>query len=482
MKRRSFRFRLALISMGLSGLALLVFGLVSWAALSRSQLRSLDQELTTFGYRFASRSGPNVSGERQEETLASMVGSEVAPHRFFAILNQREKTLFRSSWWPERLDPIKYAPGDSLLDPQPELVIPTPKPGEARPDRELRPLYEPRFYTVDTEGKRYRLGVFRNENVVLVTGADLDQFSRALLQLRNAFLVALPAALAMIALGAWWLGRKALRSIRVLGEDMANLSARDLDQRLDAGRADLEFARIIDTYNAMLERLERSFHQANRFSADASHELKTPLAIMRGTLEQGLEKCRNVPEAQEAFSQLLEQTDRQGAILESLLLLSRADAGKLEISAERIDLSGLLETWMEDACLLAEARDLTIRSEIEPGIEINGDPVLLQQVAHNLFSNAVRYNEEGGVIDCRLRRTGNGIEWTIANTGDALAEADRERIFDRFERGCRANEASEVGMGLGLSLVREIVAAHGGSVTASVTDAGLTMMTVSLPM
>ena len=481
MKRRSFRFRLALISMGLSGLVLLVFGLVAWGSLSRSQLRSLDQELTTFGYRVASRSGPNVSGERQEETLVGMVGAEVAPHRFFAILNQREKTLFRSSWWPDSLDPVEYPPGDSLLDPQPELVLPTPKQGEADTDRELRPLYEPRFYTIGDEGHRYRIGVFRNANVVLVAGADLDQSSQALLPLRNAFLVALPAALAMIALGAWWLTRKALHPIQVLGEDMANLSVRDLDQRLDAGRADLEFARIIETYNAMLERLERSFHQANRFSADASHELKTPLAIMRGTLEQGLEKCRNAPEAQEAFSKLLEQTDRQGAILESLLLLSRADAGKLEISAERIDLSGLLETWLEDASLLAEARDITIHSEIEPGIEIDGDPVLLQQVAHNLFSNAVRYNEEGGVIDCRLRRTGNGIEWKIANTGDALAEADRERIFDRFERGCRANDASEAGVGLGLSLVKEIVTAHGGSVTAGVTDEGLTTMMVSLP-
>ena len=103
MKRRSFRFRLALISMGLSGLVLLVFGLVAWWALSQSQVRSLDNELTTFGYRFASRSGPNVSGERQEETLVSMVGGEVATHRFFAILNRREVPLFRSSHWPERL-------------------------------------------------------------------------------------------------------------------------------------------------------------------------------------------------------------------------------------------------------------------------------------------------------------------------------------------------------------------------------------------
>lgn len=481
MKRRSFRFRLALISMGLSGLVLLVFGLVAWWALSQSQVRSLDNELTTFGYRFASRSGPNVSGERQEETLVSMVGGEVATHRFFAILNRREVPLFRSSQWPETLDPVEFPSGDSPLDPQPEVVFPSPKPGEERPERDPRPVYEPRFYTVDAGGHRYRVAVYRNDDVILVAGADLDQFSQTLIQLRNSFLIALPAALAMIALGAWWLGRKALRPIRVLGEEMANVSARDLDQRLEAGRADIEFARIIATYNDMLERLERSFHQANRFSADASHELKTPLAIMRGTLERGLEKCRNSPEAQEVFSQLLEQTGRQGAILESLLLLSRADAGKLEISAERIDMSMLLETWLEDAGLLAESRDITIRSEIEPGIELDGDPVLLQQVAHNLFSNAVRYNNENGVIEVRLSRNESGIEWAIANTGDPISEEDRERIFERYERTQTGSVHSSNGAGLGLSLVKEIVVAHGGRVTARENSGGMAEFQVWFP-
>ena len=156
MKRRSFRFRLALISVALSGLVLLVFGLVAWWALSQSQLRSLDNELTNFGYRFASRSGPNVSGERQQETLVSMVGAEVASYRFFAILNQRGKLLFHSTYWPETLDAQRFPAGADSLDPQPELVIPEPKPGEVRPDRELRPVFEPRFYTERSAGHRYR--------------------------------------------------------------------------------------------------------------------------------------------------------------------------------------------------------------------------------------------------------------------------------------------------------------------------------------
>lgn len=467
--------------MGLSGLVLLVFGLVAWWALSQSRVRSLDNELTTFGYRFASRSGPGVLVERQEETLLGMVGTEVAPYRFFYILNRGGRPINGSPRWPGDLDPTQFPASGELLDPQPEVVIVSPKPGEIKHERKPRPVYKPRFYTANHDGRRYRIGVFRNADVILVSGADLDQFSQDVILLRNAFLLALPAALAVIAFGAWWLGRKALRPVRTLENDMRNLSARALDQRLESGNVDIEFARIIETYNAMLERLERSFHQANRFSADASHELKTPLAIMRGTLERALVKCQSTEEAQDVFSELLEQTGRQGAILESLLLLSRADAGRLEISTEQINFSDLLETWLEDADYLAEARGISIRSETEPDLEMEGDPVLLQQVAHNLFSNAVRYNKDGGIIKSELSRSETGIKWTIANTGDPIAREDRERIFERFERTQSATDREWVGAGLGLSLVKEIVAAHGGTVTVAENDGGMVEFRVELP-
>jgi signal transduction histidine kinase len=178
--------------------------------------------------------------------------------------------------------------------------------------------------------------------VKLVVGADLSEISAEMQSLRQAFLVALPGALFLVALGAWLIARRAIRPVETLRRDMKQVSAAALDSRLEVTGAAEEFVGIVEQYNAMLERLERSFRQANRFSADASHELKTPLAIMRGTLEQGLKRCDDNPEALEVFSQLLEQSDRQGAILENLLLLSRADAGKLEISAERIDLTTML--------------------------------------------------------------------------------------------------------------------------------------------
>ena len=158
----------------------------------------------------------------------------------------------------------------------------------------------------------------------------------------------------------------------------------------------------------------------------------------------------------------MEQIGRQRSILESVLLLSRADAGKLEISREQVNLSELLETWVEDASFLAEPREISVRSEIQPDLWIEGDAVMLQQVAHNLFSNAVRYNRDGGEIICRLTSNGQQVEWKVTNTGGQIQPEDRKQIFERFYHG--NGNGGEMGVGLGLSLVREIVQAHGGTV------------------
>lgn len=455
---RSFRIRLALISALISGLVVLAFGAIAWWSLNRSRINSLDAELRHFGYRVALRTGRQVDREKLSASLVDVYGAERAENRFFTLLSSDKNPILASSGWPQPINAKNFSPGTKPLDPQP--------PDQYRRSPESRPkprtVFEPRFYTTVAEGTRYRVAVFANPDVVLVLGANLNQHAQDMHQLRRAFLVALPGALLVVALGAAFVSWRALRPVEALSCDMKNVSASDLSHRLDVAGADREFEAIIENYNAMLERLERSFNQANRFSADASHELKTPLAIMQGMLERALSQCEDSPEAQVALTEVLEQTSRQRSILESLLLLSRADAGKLEISPERIHLSELLETWLEDAGFLAEQRGITIRSQIEPEVRMEGDPVMLQQVAHNLFSNAVRYNHDGGTIDCRLAANGDGIVWSVSNTGESIPEEDRERIFERFFRS-NGNGASG-GIGLGLSLVREIVQAHGGKI------------------
>lgn len=474
---RSFRYRIVLWSALISSTVLLVFSWVVWLSLKHDRIAALDKSLSTFGIRHATRATPNADSQRMENSLVENFGEEKAATRFFAFLTREGDVLHRSAGWPESLDPTAYAAGKELLDPQPFFPPPS-RQDDGKGGRRDRPIYTPAYYQISTNMANYRIGVFANRQIMLVVGANLSELSSETKSLRHAFLIALPGAVFLIALGAWQMSRRALRPINSLKRDMQTISAQALDSRLEVKGAASEFSGIIDQYNAMLERLERSFHQATRFSGDASHELKTPLAIMRGTLERALADSGDDPVRQAAFSELLEQTDRQKAVLENLLLLSRADSGQLKISSSTVNLSEAVNMWLEDAGLLAEAKNITIHSDIEPDIEIPGDKNLLQQVAHNVFSNAVRHNIEGGEINCQLSRQDNEAIWKISNTGPLLGENETTAIFDRFYRG---KQSGSGGTGLGLSLVKEIVAAHGGTVTASI-ECGWNVFLVKLPI
>lgn len=486
---QSFRLRLAIISATVSGMVLLAFGGVSWVMLSRQRLAALDAELQLYGFRVAGRAGSNVDGARTEANMLEIYGVDKAPFRFFSLVRQPDGEILHSTAsWPEGLAAVRFAPGADPLDPQPEIPESPRPPRESRQaggnrNRPPRPrtILEPRFESVQHGGRRYRIGTFANPELRMVLGADLDQFASDMRGLRNALLMALPGALVLIALGAGFVSRRALGPVRAISERMERLSTRALDQRVDAGTADLEFRRIVDAYNSMSERLERSFHQATRFSADASHELKTPLAVMQGTLEQALASSPEGSDEQRVYSSLLDEVRHQLSIVDGLLLLARADAGQLELSREELDLGDLLGTLVEDAGMLGEAKRVTVDADLAEGVVVEADPVLLQQALHNLISNAVKYNREDGRLVCSLVRSGVTAEIRIANTGDSIPAGQREKVFDRFYRRSD-REPSEEGSGLGLSLAREIVVAHGGVLTLEDdSPEGMTTFRVRLP-
>ncbi len=482
MQPLSLRLRLVFVTVAVSGAVLLTFGGVAWWSLYQSRVRALDAELATLGLRMASRSGPNVDFSRQESLLADTFGQQKAANRFFAFVYAGGDTFFKSNRWPETLNPEAYEGGQDYSKEQPpEPIRKQERPNEAGRGRErLRLVFEPRYYTVDSGDHRYRLGVFANDNMRIVLGADLDEFAKDINQVSRAFLVAVPGALLLLAAGAWYLSHRTLRPIEALSQDMESVSAQGLDQRLRVEPLVPELSRIVRAYNGMLERLERSFHQAVRFSANASHELKTPLTIIQGTLERALETSGAESPDSHTYAELLDQVARLRSVLESLLLLSRVDAGKLALSRETVSLSHLCEVWLEDAGLLAEDRGIEIVSEVEPGIEIQADPSLLQVVAHNLLTNALIYNREGGRVECRLSRSSpDTVLWEIANTGEPVPPELRDRVFDRFYRVPRQGQAE--GSGLGLSLVREIVKAHEGDIRLTVGEDGLNRFEVRLP-
>jgi signal transduction histidine kinase len=235
----------------------------------------------------------------------------------------------------------------------------------------------------------------------------------------------------------------------------------------------------VEVINGMLDRLEKSFGQAVRFSADAAHELQTPLTILQGELDAAVQAATVGSEEQRRYSGLLEEVQRLKAIVQKLLILARVDAGRLDLHLETIDLSAMIESAAEDAGALAP--HLQVEKQIVPGVIVKADPDLMGQVVRNLTSNAVKYNHENGLIRFQLSEHGNKAHVTISNTGVPIPAKDREKIFDRFYRVDQSRSSRVPGTGLGLSLAREVVRAHKGELRLDKAMDNLITFSLSLP-
>jgi signal transduction histidine kinase len=229
----------------------------------------------------------------------------------------------------------------------------------------------------------------------------------------------------------------------------------------------------------MMDRLETSFYQATRFSADAAHELNTPLTILQGELEHALQSAELGSNQQQEYSSLLGEVQRLKTIIRKLLLLSLADSGKLKLSLEPVNISETLEAVCEDIEILAP--HLTANKYIDSDVWVMADADLIRQVIQNLTNNAIKYNHEGGSITLRLLSEGPVVTFTISNSGRSIPREDRNMIFDRFYRGDKARSRRIDGFGLGLSLAREIARAHRGNLVLEDTPNGITTFTLALP-
>jgi signal transduction histidine kinase len=206
--------------------------------------------------------------------------------------------------------------------------------------------------------------------------------------------------------------------------------------------------------------------------------LKTPLTILQGRIEQAVGRSENRA-IQADLADMLEEVGRLSAITRKLLLLSQADAGRLALHEAPVDLTELLSAVASDAQMLAA--DQKVRCDVEPGMVLKGDAVLLRQLLNNLVSNAVRYCPSGGWIEITGRRVGTGFEVVFANASPVISGEDRARLFDRFYRRDPARGRQSEGSGLGLGIAREIALAHGGSLTLEPSEPDVVRLRLVLP-
>ena len=516
---KSFRLRLAIATALMAGVALAGFAAMAWWQIRQAKLDTLDREIHAQAERELSRPWPAEHWTQHEHNLWRSLGAQTMQQSLL-LMQSNNGVGFRSAHWPENVDP------DRLPWPQPDhrpvpsqaentdasLVARPIRNGREPPESDLSPLpggqrptvppprrdgREPTFLPPEdmqsgfmpppgppprlplptigfsslTAGDRHwRFGLATSPLGKLAIGVDLAVVEAEMADLRTAFLLATPLALGFIGLGAWFLSGRALFPIRRITATMERVTAKGLNQRIAPGQEDQEFGQLIQVFNGMLERLERSFLQASRFSADAAHELKTPLAILQGQIEHAIAQSEAGSPSQSRLTDILDEVQRLSTISRKLLLLSLADAGRLRLNIIRLDLSQALEDLVEDAQMLAP--ELAVSGSVASGLTVPADAALLRQVLHNLLGNAVKYNLPDGWIRIAASRVGERIEVSVASASKGIPATDRERIFERFYRADPAHNREVEGVGLGLSLSREIARAHGGDLVLAEAKPG----------
>ena len=295
--------------------------------------------------------------------------------------------------------------------------------------------------------------------------------------LREALIVVIPFSLLLCILGAWFITSNTIRPINRLQKSMNMVTKKDLSHRLPEHKADQEFKILIAAYNTMLERLEDSFQQISRFTADAAHELKTPLTVLRGKLEQAV---INENTEQLDFNAILDEVGHLSAITRKLLLLSQADAGSMALHLEAINITDLLDELTADMELLSD--ELVLHCAIEQALIIQGDAVLLRQLLNNVLVNVMRYSLHEKGVTIQAKQNGGQIDVLISNFCLPMSDAVRVKLFERFYRGEPEHMQGLSGSGLGLSLAREIARAHDGELIIEASDKELFTLRLSLPI
>ncbi len=446
MRNWPLRWKIALYSASLAVAATLGGALTTWFVMRHAEIAAFDRRLTTDAQEFF-RDVEHFEGGR---TNNPRVFKEI-----FVPLSLRK-----------HLVEVTDASG-GVLYLSPRLRQRFPRDGIKE------------FHNHKIDGKNVRLAEFSENGLTLRAGDDLKEINQIGRDIFLAMLGAIPTVLLVTLVGSAWVASKAIAPVEEIRQAAKRITAQRLDQRLPVPSTKDEIAGLIEVVNATFERLQRSFEQSARFSADASHHLKTPIAIVRAGVEEIVADVDCSESTRARAEGLLYRIHHLSSVVDNLLLLSRADAGRLELSKTKFDLEEVLEGVIDDALTLAEPLHLKVEADVPKHLLLKADRTFISIIAQNLVENAVKYNTPGGRIRVEARTVNGGVEMTIGNTGDGIPKDRTGQLFERFYRVCGGERVP--GHGLGLSIARELARAHGGDVELVRSDDSWTEMRVRLP-
>lgn len=312
--------------------------------------------------------------------------------------------------------------------------------------------------------------------VRLVLSLDLEDDQALLLGYAGAALLALPALLALVALGAWTVARTGLAPLKRLNAVAAAVTTHNLAQRLDVQGLPRELAALGAGFNAMLVRIDAGVHRLTEFSGDLAHEMRTPVATLLGRTQVALSRGRSVEELRDVLAGNVEELDRLTRLIGDMLFLAQADQGNAAVARAEIDLAREARRVADFLSMVADEREVAV--EIKGEATVQADQILLQRAIMNLLSNAIRHADAGSTVSIAVRRDGASAQLSVSNHGQGIPSDQLDRIFQRFVRLDGARARSDGGTGLGLPIVKSVMQAHGGKVLVNSEAPGMTTFTL----
>lgn len=447
MKRWPLRWKLAVYAAALAVVATLAGAATTWTIMRYWQLRAFDQRLA-LDARELFRDAENFEG-------GLTTSSGTFQEKFVPLALK------------DRLIEIRGAAGE-LLYLSPNVPGPTLQDGIEK------------FHTRKIDGKSVRMGTFHGNGMTLHVGADMKEVNRIGWDIVLGMVGAIPTVLIVITIGGRWVASKALAPVEEISQAASRITVENLNQRLPVPPANDEIAHLIGILNATFDRLQRSFEQSVRFSAEASHHLKTPISVLRAGIEEILTDPDTPAKQQTRANALLHQVRQLTSIAENLLLLARADAGRIDLHREQFDLAEVLEGVCDDLRTLAESAGLEVQAKLPPELVLVADRRAVSLIIQNLVDNAIKYGDLDGCICIEARAINGEAEVIVKNNGEPIPPERAPHIFERFYRA--RPDGRILGQGLGLSIACGLAKAHGGKLELVRSDREWTEFRLLLPV
>ena len=324
-----------------------------------------------------------------------------------------------------------------------------------------------------------KAAVQRMDGYLIVAVQSLDSIAAELAVVRRVLFFALPLLVAVAGLGGYLLASRSLAPVGWMAAQARQITGSNLHTRLDIGHAAEELEVLAASFNELLSRLDQSFESMRRFVADASHELRTPIAVIRGEADVALAHERGSAEYRESLAIILDESQRLSRLVDDLLNLARADAGHVQLQVAEFYLNDLVAECCRSVQRLAAGRQIELDCRCAGDVPFRGDEGLMRRLVVNLLDNAIRYTPPGGKVSAVLEAEGPDLRIRVSDTGVGIAPEAAEHIFERFYRGDKARSRQDGGFGLGLAIVKWIAESHHGAVELSSHPGAGTTFTVS---